>query len=139
MDSQFYASIKMVTGEEVLARCMKTVEGGEEIFLLDEPIVVPESTSIDKERNIALSGLVPRKWMTYGGDGLVIVYKHHVISISEMDRWGAEFYEKALLAARVTSPIKKKVHQEEHSGYLGSTDDYRDYLEDMYNNSPDIP
>jgi hypothetical protein len=139
MDSQFYASIKMVTGEEVLARCMKTVEGGEEIFLLDEPIVVPESTSIDKERNIALSGLVPRKWMTYGGDGLVIVYKHHIISISEMDRWGAEFYEKALLAARVTSPIKKKVHQEEHSGYLGSTDDYRDYLEDMYNNSPDIP
>jgi len=139
MDSQFYASIKMVTGEEVLARCMKTVEGGEEIFLLDEPIVVPESTAIDKERNIALSGLVPRKWMTYGGDGLVIVYKHHIISISEMDRWGAEFYEKALLAARVTSPIKKKVHQEEHSGYLGSTDDYRDYLEDMYNNSPDIP
>jgi hypothetical protein len=139
MNEQFYASIKMVTGEEVLARCMKTVEGGEEIFLLDEPIIVSESTSIDKERNIALSGLVPKKWMTYGGDGLVIVYKHHIISISEMDRWGAEFYEKALLAARVSSPIKKKVHQEEHSGYLGSADDYRDYLEEMYNNSPDIP
>ena len=135
MDEQFYAAIKMVTGEEVLARAMKTVENGEEIFLLDEPIVVPESTSIDQDRQVALSGLIPKKWMNYGGDGLVVVYKHHIVSITEMDRWGAEFYEKALLAARVSSPIKKKVQQEEHSGYLGTTEDYRDYLEDLYKSS----
>lgn len=138
MEEQFYAAIKMVTGEEVLARTMKSKENGVEIFLLDEPIVIGESTSIDRERNVALSGLVPRKWMNYGGDGLVVVYKQHIVSMSEMDRWSIEFYEKALLAARVSSPIKKKVQQEEHSGYLGTTKDYRKYLERLYRNSPDI-
>lgn len=137
MDEQFHASIKMVTGEEVLARAMKSIENGVEIFLLDDPIVISESTSIDRKKQIAFSGLVPRRWMNYGGDGLVVVYKQHVVSISEMDRWGAEFYEKALLAAKVSSPIKKKVDQEEHSGYLGSTKDYRKYLEDLYGNSPE--
>ncbi len=139
MDDQFYATIKFVTGEEVLARIVKTIEEGEEIFLLDDPIIIPENTSIDKEKQIATSGLVPRKWMNYSGDGLVIVYKQHVVSISELDRFGIEFYEKALLAARVSSPIKKKASQKEHNGYLGSTKDFRKYLEEMYDRSPDIP
>ena len=137
MEEQFYATIKMITGEEVLARVMKSKENGVEIFLLDDPIVIGETTSIDKERSVALSGLTPRRWMNYGGEGLVIVYKQHVVSMSEMDRWSIEFYEKALLAARVSSPIKRKVHQEEHSGYLGTTKDYRKYLEKLYRNSPD--
>ena len=108
MEEQFYATIKMVTGEEVLARVMKTKENGVDIFLLDDPIVIGETTSIDKRRSVALSGLTPRRWMNYGGEGLVIVYKQHVVSMSEMDRWSIEFYEKALLAARVSSPIKRK-------------------------------
>lgn len=139
MDDQFYATMKLVTGEEVLARVMKTIENGEEIFILDDPIVIPENTSIDREKQIALSGLMPRKWMNYSGDGLVIVYKQHIVSISELDRFGIEFYERALLAARVSSPIKKKAKQQEHTGYLGTTEDFRKHLEEMYKISPDIP
>ena len=139
METQFYATMKLVTGEEVLARVVKTVEYEEEIFLLDDPIIVPESTTIDKEKQIATSGLVPRRWLNYSGDGLVIVYKQHIVSISELDRFGIEFYEKALLAARVSSPVKKKAKQSEHTGYLGSSKDFRKYLEEMYDRSPDVP
>ena len=139
MNEQFYASLKLITGEEVLARTMLTEENGEEIFILDDPIIVPESSTLDPENLTAKSGLVPRKWMNYGGDGLTIVYKKHVITVSEMDQFGADFYEKALLAARVASPVKKKVKQENHSGYLGTTEDYRKYLEDMYKRSYDVP
>ena len=139
MDEQFYAALKLITGEEVLARAMLTEENGEEIFILDDPIVVPEASKLDPDLITAKSGLIPRKWLNYGGDGLCIVYKKHVITVSEMDQFGADFYEKALLSARVSSPVKKRVKQQEHSGYLGSTDDYRKYLEDMYNRSHDIP
>ena len=139
MNEQFYASLKLITGEEILARTIKTVEEGEVIFLLDEPITIAETTSIDNAKQVALSGLVPKKWMNYAADGLVVVYKQHVVSISELDRFGIDFYEKALLAAKVSSPIKKKVDQGEHTGYLGTTKDFRKYLEDMYDRSPDIP
>lgn len=139
MNEQFHATLKLVTGEEVLARVMKTMEEGEVVFLLDEPIVIEENNSVDAEKGVMVSGLTPKKWLGYAGDDLVILYKHHVVSMTEMDRFGVDFYEKAVLAARITSPLKRKVKQEEHSGYLGSTKDFREYLEDMYDNSPDIP
>ena len=131
--------MKLITGEEVLARVMKTVENGEELFLLDDAIIMEESNSVDPEKGTLTTGLSPRRWMNFGGDGITVVYKDHVITISEMDKYAIEFYEKAVLAARITSPVKKKLKQEEHTGYLGSTDDFRDYLENMYKNSPDIP
>jgi len=59
--------------------------------------------------------------------------------MSEMDKFGKEFYEKACIAARVSSPIKKKIDTKEHSGYLGSSDASREYLERMYKNSLDVP
>ena len=139
MNEQFCASLKLITGEEVLARVMKTVENGVELFLLDDAIIMEESNSVDPEKGTLTTGLSPRRWMNFGGDGITVVYKDHVITISEMDKYAVQFYEKAVIAARITSPVKKKLKQEEHTGYLGSTDAFRDYLERMYKDSPDIP
>ena len=139
MNEQFYASLKLITGEEVLARVMKTVENGVELFLLDDAIIMEESNSVDPENGTLKTGLSPRRWMNFGGDGITVVYKDHVITISEMDKYAVQFYEKAVIAARITSPVKKKLKQEEHTGYLGSTDAFRDYLERMYKDSPAIP
>ena len=139
MNEQFCASLKLITGEEVLARVMKTVENGVELFLLDDAIIMEESNSVDPEKGTLTTGLSPRRWMNFGGDGITVVYKDHVITISEMDKYAIQFYEKAVIAARITSPVKKKLKQEEHTGYLGSTDAFRDYLERMYKDSPDIP
>ena len=139
MTDQFHASLKLITGEEVLARIAKTVENGFELFLLDDAIVLEETNSVDPEQGTLTTGLAPRRWMNFGGDGVTVVYKDHIISISEMDKYAIEFYEKAVLAARISSPVKKKLPQTEHTGYLGSTDEYRKYLEKMYKNSPDIP
>ena len=139
MNEQFYASLKLITGEEVLARVMKIVENDQELLLLDDAIIMEESNSVDPEKGTLTTGLSPRRWMNFGGDGITVVYKDHVITISEMDKYAIEFYEKAVLAARITSPVKKKLKQQEHTGYLGTTEDFRKYLEKMYKNSPDIP
>ena len=53
MNEQFHATLKLVTGEEVLARVMKTMEEGEVVFLLDEPIVIEENNSVDAEKGLA--------------------------------------------------------------------------------------
>ena len=139
MNEPFFATIKMITGEEVLSEIMVAEEHGTEFFVLSNPITITENTTIDPEKGMAFSGLIPKKWMLYANDDMSIIYKQHVVSMSEMDKFGVEFYRKALLAAKISSPIKRKVESKEHSGYLGSIKSNRDMIKRMYDNSFDVP
>ena len=139
MNESFPATMKLVTGEEVLCEISPTEENGQEFFLVSNPIVVTEQLNLDHQKGVAVSGLIPKKWMMYSGDDLTIVYKQHVISISEMDKFGADFYKKALIAAKVSSPIKRRVSSEENVGFVGKIEQSREALERMYDNSLDVP
>ena len=134
----FFATMKLVTSEEILAEVLPQNEEGTEFFVLSNPIIISETMQVDQEKGVAMSGLVPRKWMLYANEDMTIVYKNHVVSVSEMDKFGVDFYKKALIAAKCSSPIKKKVETKNHSGYLGKVDKLRKRLEKHYKNSPDL-
>jgi hypothetical protein len=136
MSEPFIATIKMITGEEVLCEVMPTEENGSEFFVISNPIVIAENVQLDQEKGIAISGLIPKKWMTYSSDDMSIVNKTHVVTISELDSFGIDFYEKALVVARATSPIKKKVTTDKNSGFLGKIESLRKKLEKDYKDSP---
>ena len=138
MSNPFYATMKLITSEEVLGEVMPQEEEGTEFFILSNPIIISESHQVDTEKGVVMSGLVPRKWMMYANEDLTIVYKQHVVSISEMDKFGADFYKKALIAAKCSTPIKKKVDSERNTGYIGKIDQLRKKLEEKYKNSPDL-
>ena len=76
--------------------------------------------------------------MMYANEDMTIVYKNHVVAISEMDKFGADFYKKALIAAKCSTPIKKKVDSENNTGFIGTIEKYRKTLEDKFNDSPDL-
>jgi len=135
----FHATIKMITGEEVLAQVMPGDNEDNKFFVLSNPIVVHENMTIDAEKGVAVSGLIPKKWMVFGNDDMTIVNREHVVSMSELDKFGVQFYEKALIAAKVTSPIKKKVESTDNSGYLGIINKFREGLEGTFDKSPDLP
>ena len=139
MTDPFIATVKMITGEEVLCEVMPSEEGGQEFFLISNPIIIDESNQVDAERGVVLSGLIPKKWMMFSGDGMTIVNKSHVVTMSELDKFGIEFYNRALIAARASSPIKKKVDSKENSGYIGKIDSFRQTLQDIFDSSPDVP
>ena len=138
IEDSFHASLKLVTGEELLAEVAVTEENDENVFLISDPIVISETMQVDHQKGVAVSGLVPRRWQLYSSDGMTIIYKQHVISISELDKFGVEFYKKALIAAKLSSPIKKKVDSKDNVGYVGKVDELRLKLEDMYDMSPDL-
>ncbi len=139
MNESFYATLKLVTGEEILAEITSMNENGSDFFLVNDPIIVSENVQIDHQKGIAVSGLVPKKWQLYANDSMTIINKQHVISISEMDKFGVEFYMKALIAAKMSSPIKRKVDSSENVGYVGTIDETRMLLEDLYESSPSVP
>ena len=139
MLENFHATIKMITGEEVLAQVMPAEEHDKSFFILSNPIVVNENLTIDQEKGVAVSGLIPKKWMTFASDDMTIVYRSHVVSISELDEFGVDFYNKALVAARVSSPVKKKVESKDNSGFIGKIQAFREKLEGTFGDSPDLP
>ena len=139
MLDNFHATIKLITGEEVLARVLPNQENETEFFVLNNPIVIAEETHINPEKGVAISGMIPKKWMMFANDDTTIVNKTHVVSMSELDKFGIDFYQKALIAARAASPIKKRVDSKNNSGYLGATKGFRQRLEDLFKNSHDVP
>ena len=139
MQSSFHATLKLVTGEEVLCEVTPSNENGTDFFLAFNPIVVSEQIQLDHAKGTATAGLVPKKWMMYANDDMTIIYKNHVISISEMDKFGVEFYNKALIAAKCSSPIKRKVASSENIGYVGKIKESRKLLESIFDESPDLP
>ena len=134
----FFATLKLITAEEVLSEVMPQSENGTDFFILSNPIVISESQQIDTEKGVVMSGLVPRKWMMYANEDMTIVYKQHVVSISEMDKFGTDFYKKALMAAKCSSPIKKKVETKNSTGFIGKIEQLRKKLEKNFNDSPDL-
>lgn len=136
--SPFFATLKLITCEEILSEVMPQEENDTEFFVLSDPIVITETPQIDKEQGVVLSVLAPRKWLMYSNEDLVIVYKNHVVSISEMDKFGIEFYKKALIAAKCSSPIKRKVETKNSTGYVGKIEALRKKLDKDYNISPDL-
>lgn len=138
MNDSFPATIKLITGEEILAEVSLVEENGTDFFLVNDPIVISEAMQVDHQKGVAVSGLVPKKWQLYANDSMTIINKQHIISISELDKFGTEFYNKALMAAKLSSPIERKVESKENVGYVGNTTDSREYLEKMYEKSLDV-
>ena len=138
MTESFYATLKIITGEEILAEVMGLDENGTEFFIVNNPIVISESFHIDHEKGVAVGGLMPKKWLLYSNEDTTIIYKQHVVCISEMDKFGISFYRKALIAAKISSPIKKKVETEKNTGYLGKIESFRKAIQNTFDSSPDL-
>ena len=138
MNESFPATLKLITGEEILAEVTLVDENGSDFFLVNDPIIIVENTQVDHQKGIAVSGLVPKRWQLYANDSMTIINKQHIISISELDKFGVQFYNQALVAAKLSSPIERKVESEENVGYVGNTKDSRAFLEKMYEMSHDV-
>ena len=138
MNESFPATIKLITGEEILAEVTLMEENGSDFFLVNDPIVISETMQVDHQKGVAMSGLVPKKWQLYANDSMTIINKQHIVSISELDKFGTDFYNKALIAAKLSSPVKRKVESEENVGYVGNTKNSREFLEKMYEISHDV-
>lgn len=137
MNTPFFATIMLTTGEEVLAEVMESEDYGQRILMLQDPIVVEGSIDTDANGNI-VPVEIPRKWLRFNND-VVIVHMERVVTISEMDKYATRAYKKFLTQAKLKSPVKREESSQTHTGYLGTTSEFRETLERLYNESYDIP
>lgn len=76
----FYATIKLVSGEEVLAKVCAFIENKEVLLILDNPIIV--SMFKVSKNNIPLVKISP--WMTLTVSSTHIIKRKDIITMSEI-------------------------------------------------------
>ena len=133
MEEEFYATIKLVTGEEIISKICYLPE--EDKILLEKPLQVEEARQ--KKGNLEVSGFSLKEWITATFEEMFVIDKEHVLTVIEIDENIQKFYEKTLKKIEVHKNYAggrgKKLPR--HAGYLGSIEEKKKSLEDIFNKS----
>ena len=127
MEDDFFATIKLKSGEEVFASICASEEEDRTLLLVSNPIVVEEV----KARG-HLTGYKFEPWLRTSNEDLFIINLDDVLTLSESENGEMiMFYEDYV----------KKMHKTNHTklnkkmGYISSVNDAKEILEKLYKSS----
>ena len=131
MEEEFYSTIKLVSGEEIIAKVCYLPE--ENSLLLDNPMTV----EVVKNRS-SQEAFILKEWIKSSYDSMFIIKMEQVITMTELDKKVEIFYLKNLSGEDTIDPDTVNVKPKQFSnrmGYLGSVKETKKYLEDIFNKS----
>ena len=132
MDEEFYATIKLLTGEEIVAKVCYLED--EDKVLLENPLQV--ELAKQRKGQLEVSGFSFKEWVSATFDTMFILKRDHIITMTEVDGQIQEFYEKTLQRLENGKSLTGRANKlPRGSGYLGSVKEMKKTLEDLFNRS----
>lgn len=132
MEEEFYSTIKLTSGEEIVAKvCFLTEENS---LLIDHPMLVEKITQ--KKHGKSMSGFILREWINSTYDSMFVIKMEQVITMTELDKNIESFYLNILNQQEQGNSIDiKPKNFSKRMGYLGSVNETKKYLEDIFKRS----
>ena len=131
-EEEFLATIKLVSGEEVISMVLYLED--EDKVLLSNPFSVEQSRQ--RQGQLEITGFSFKEWVMASFDDMYIIGRDHIITITEVEGPIKEFYEKNLEKIQSHKQLLHKPNKlPRKSGYLGSINDTKNTLEDIYKKS----
>lgn len=139
MEEEFYASMKLTSGEEVVAKVC--YDHDDDVVIAFHPRVV-EKVEMNK-RNMIIEGIVFDDWMNATDEDMFIIPRNQIITMVELDERIKGFYEDHLSdkslyrksRSKESNSNSKRQNPKNHQGYLGSIKEAKRNLEEIYNKS----
>ena len=129
MEEDFYASVKLVSGEEIFGEVMPSEENGRTVLIVSDPVEI-ETVSMDGRHE----GLRMMPWLrSMPSENIVIIPMDRVITVVEAreDSEVVRYYQKFIFSnLKDTSSEKIKVTKK--MGYVISVAEARENLEKLY-------
>lgn len=125
MEDEFYATIKLSSNEELLAKVCYLTE--EDCLLVENPLLVTRATQ--KKSGRLVEGFSLSDWVVSTYEELFIIKMEQVVTLIEMDSKIKGYYTKHL------SRDDSDITMTKEMGYLGSVSDQKKKLEDLFNKS----
>lgn len=151
MEEEFYAVIKLTTGEELVAQVSYLTE--ENSLLLQDPMIV--EPIVQKNSRQHVEGFILKDWIYASYENFFIVKMDHLLTISELDESIKEFYIQSIERKNKEQNGTIKPGQRldfgrygetyegsrqflgdlSEKGYLGSVEATKQLLEEIYKKS----
>ena len=129
MEDDFYATVKLKTGEELFAKVAASEEEDRTMLIVSHPVIVNEI----KGRS-GMIGYKVEPWLKTTTDDMFIINMNDVLTLSESsDIEMIMMYQNFVRASDVTTPNQHKLSQK--MGYLGNVRDTKEILEKLYKSS----
>ena len=131
-EKEFLATLKLVSGEEIIATLIYLED--EDKVLLENPFSV--ELSKQKQGQLEITGFAFKEWVMASFDNMYIISRNHIITITEVKGPISEFYYKNLNKLENSKQLLHKPNKlPRKSGYLGSINETKKSLEDIYKKS----
>ena len=128
IEDDFYATIKLKTGEEIFAKVAPTEEDDRTLLLVSNPIIVSEIKG-----RTGTVGYKLEPWLKTTTDDMFIINLSDVLTLSE-----SSDIEMILMYQNYVRQSTRDENQSKISrrmGYLANVNDAKEILEKLYKNS----
>ena len=136
MNDKFFATIKLMTGEEIVG----LVEVHEEGLLVDNPLILEDMSDLHEllGDDVKVSGLRLSKWIKSTTDNIFFITDAKIVTVNELLEPGLTHYKRAV--TQINETIKKKMSgsqkesdKKKYNGYRASVEYARGFFEDLFN------
>lgn len=139
MEEEFFSTIKLSSGEEIIAKVCYLPD--EDSLLVENPMLVEKLTQ--KRNGKSIQGFVLKDWIHSTYDSLFVIKMEQVITMTELDKKIEVFYLNNLN----NNPDEESLNESDDSikvkpnrfskqmGYLGSVKETKRFLEEIYKKS----
>ena len=132
MEEEFYATVKLLSGEELIAKVCYLPD--EDKVILDRPLVVENAKQ--RKGQVEVTGFQLKEWVSATFDNMFVVKRDHIMTMIEIEGDIVDFYEKTLVRMESGKSLAGRGNKlPRGSGYLGSVKEMKKTLEDIYNKS----
>tara|TARA_B100001057_G_scaffold170941_1_gene171729 strand:- start:12 stop:419 length:408 start_codon:yes stop_codon:yes gene_type:complete len=134
MGEEFYAVIKLVTGEEIFALVSVDENDGDPIILVSNPVIMKMLYSP------AGQYVKIRPWLELPTEELFLLKYDKIITMSEISDYKIiEFYDKYLNDEDIDIELDGRVTLNPKMGLVSTVEDARNNLEKIYKLNKDKP
>jgi len=136
MEEEFYASIKLVSGEEIFGEVMPSEENGRTVLIISDPVEI-ETISMDGRHE----GLRMMPWLrSMPTEGIIIIPMDKVITVVEAREESevVAYYQKFIMT-NLAGVASEKIKVTKKMGYIISVEKARETLENIFKKGSEAP
>jgi len=129
MEEEFYASVKLVSGEEIFGEVMPSEENGRTVLIISDPVEI-ETVSMDGRHE----GLRMMPWLrSMPAEGIIIIPMDKVITVVEAKENSevVSYYQKFIMTT-LNGGSSEKIKVTKKMGYVISVEQAREHLEKLF-------
>ena len=129
MEEDFYASVKLVSGEEIFGEVMPSEENGRTVLIISDPVEI-ETVSM----NGSHEGLRMMPWLrSMPSEGIIIIPMDKVITVVEArEESEVVAYYQRFIMTNLAGGSSEKIKVTKKMGYVISVEKARESLEKLF-------